>query len=145
MKKYLLVVLCICMSFGAFASDVDIVFYSPDIVRVVKGGEAPASSYAITMTPQKTEVKVSKTTSKTVYKTESLRVEVDNRNGSISFFTSKGKYLTREVDYSMTERDEGRDTRHLVTISSIFFTDFEKKEVGTIPNLSSLPAVSPWP
>ena len=97
------------MSFGAFASDVDIVFYSPDIVRVVKGGEAPASSYAITMTPQKTEVKVSKTTSKTVYKTESLRVEVDNRNGSISFFTSKGKYLTREVDYSMTERDEGAD------------------------------------
>ena len=24
-----------------------------------------------------------------------------------------------------------RETRHLVTISSIFFTDFEKKEVGT--------------
>lgn len=76
---------------------------------MVKGGEAPASSYAITMTPQKTEVKVSKTTSKTVYRTESLRVEVDNRSGSIAFFASKGKYLTREVDYSMTERDEGAD------------------------------------
>ena len=61
------------------------------------------------MTPQTTEVKVSKTTSKTVYRTESLRVEVDNRSGNISFFTSKGKYLTREVDYSMTERDEGAD------------------------------------
>lgn len=109
MKKYLLVALCFCMSFGAFASDVDLVFYSSSIVRVVKGGEAPASSYAITMTPQRTEVKVSKTASKTVYRTASLRVEVDNRDGSISFFTSKGKYLARDTDYSMMERDEGAD------------------------------------
>ncbi len=109
MKRFFLLALCAFWSLEILASEVKVVFYSPDIVRVTKGGETPQSSYAIIMAPQETDVKVKSSSGRTTYDSGVLRVVVDEKTGAVSYYTSKGKMLVKEGGYSFTERLEGVD------------------------------------
>ena len=84
-------------------------FYAPEIVRIVKGGEAPEGSYAVTMAPEDVKVSVSSNASSVTYASDVLKVTVDRKSGRVSFRTRNGKALLKEGESSFTERTEGVD------------------------------------
>ena len=67
----LLAVLCLC---SAQAEEVKVVFYTPDIVRIVKGGDAPGFSFAVTAQPGDVSVRTSGSSSAKVYRSSALTV-----------------------------------------------------------------------
>ncbi len=94
---------------GAMAQDaVSVQFYTPSVVRIVKGGAAPAESFAVTARPQEVAVKTTASRNGTTYASSTLKVTVD-RDGAVRFFTPKGKLLLREGAWSLEERKAGVD------------------------------------
>ena len=55
---------------------VTVQFYTPSVVRIVKGGPAPAHSYAVTAQPQAVAVKTAAGKSGTTYSSAALKVSV---------------------------------------------------------------------
>ena len=109
MRRNIIALFCFLLSFPAFAQDVEVKFYAPEIVRIVKGGEAPEGSYAVTMAPEDVKVSVSSNASSVTYASDVLKVTVDRKSGRVSFRTRNGKALLKEGESSFTERTEGVD------------------------------------
>ena len=93
-------------------------FYTPNTVRIVKGGPAPEGSYAVIASPQDVAVKTSTSRTGTTYASSALRVNVD-KEGRVSFLTPKGALLIREGEWSLTERTQGAD-KGAKTVSQTF-------------------------
>lgn len=110
MKKTVLVLIACALSvaIGA-AQDVNVIFQTPSVVRIVKGDTIPAGSYSITASPEDVAVRVRESASYTTYTSSALRVRVDNADGKVSFMLPSGKLLLGEGGYSFTERTEGLD------------------------------------
>ena len=87
---------------------VSVEFYTPSVVRIVKGGAAPAHSYAVTASPQAVRVNKSATRGGTMYDSGALKVAVA-QDGTVRFFTPKGKLLLREGAWGLETRTEGID------------------------------------
>lgn len=100
-------------------------FYSSGIVRIVKGGEPSASSYAVTMAPENVDVKVRKASGKTTYQTADLRVVVDEKTESVSFYTRGGKQLLKEGSHSMTLRESGADKGSYIVRQEFVLDEYE--------------------
>ena len=88
--------------------DVSVTFYTPSIVRIVKGGPAPSGSFAVTAVPQAVPVRKSLSRGNTLYDSGTLRVSVAP-DGSVSFFTRKGRLLIRDGAWGLETRTEGVD------------------------------------
>lgn len=91
----------------------EVIFYSPEIVRIVK---TPADtegntrrSLVVTLTPQKgLEIDRTENSSAVTLKSKVLTVKVDKKTGLVQFL-HKGKNLLKEKGYSFEERIEGPD------------------------------------
>ena len=111
MKRILIIFASLALAAsGAAAQDaVSVRFYTPGIVRIVKGGPAPAESFAVTARPQAVPVKT--TVSKrgtTTYASAVLKVVVDPA-GNVQFQDAGGKLLIREGAWGFEERQAGVD------------------------------------
>ncbi len=87
---------------------VSVQFYTPSVVRIVKGGPAPAGSFAVTAEPQSVPVRTSVSKSGTTYASSALKVSVDAA-GCVRFLTPKGKLLLKEGAWGFETRTEGPD------------------------------------
>jgi len=103
-------------------------FYTPTIVRIVKGGPAPAESFAVTARPQ--EVPVRKTVSRTgtTYASSELKVFVGH-DGSVRFLTSKGKLLLQDGAWGLEPRSAGVD-RGALTVRQTFLPEADEAFYG---------------
>ena len=134
MNKSLLTLLLLAASLAAAAQEaVFVQFYTPSVVRIVKGGAAPEGSFAVTATPQAVAVKTSVTKSGTTYASAALKLSVD-RDGTVRFFTPQGKLLLKLID-----RELGRTSFYIIreyrgklsagfwqTVARIFGNDLKK-------------------
>jgi len=110
MKKVLLLgmlMLSAALATGAQEA-VSVQFYTPSIVRIVKGGAAPEHSFAVTAEPRTVDVKASVTRGGTMYDSGALKVAVA-KDGTVRFFSHKGKLLLQEGAWSLETRTEGLD------------------------------------
>ena len=109
MTKNLLLFLSLSACLSAGAQDaVSVQFYTPSIVRIVKGGPTPAGSFAVTAEPGAVAVRTGATRSGVSYRSSELQVVVD-RDGSVRFLTPQGRLLLREGSWELEERVEGLD------------------------------------
>ena len=82
--------------------DIDVVFFSPDIVRVVKSPvntKLTQESYAVVMSPGKTSVAVSEQNKVVEMKSSALAVKLDLVSGKVFFQDLKGNPLLSEKEY----------------------------------------------
>ena len=110
MKKVLLfgmLMLSAALATGAQEA-VSVQFYTPSIARIVKGSAAPEHSFAVTAEPQAVDVKTSVTKGGIMYDSGALKVAVA-WNGTVRFFSSKGKLLLQEGTCGLEPITEGLD------------------------------------
>ena len=84
---------------------VSVRFYTPSVVRIVKGGTAPSHSFAVTAQPEEVPVSRSVTRGGTMYDSGALKVAVAS-DGTVRFFTPKGKLLLKEGAWGLEPRAE---------------------------------------
>ena len=109
MRKYVITILLLAAGLSAAAQEaVSVQFYTPSIVRIVKGGAAPEHSFAVTAEPRTVDVKASVTRGGTMYDSGALKVAVA-KDGTVRFFSHKGKLLLQEGAWSLETRTEGLD------------------------------------
>lgn len=110
MTKNLFLLLFLSAGLSAGAQDaVSVQFYTPSIVRIVKGGPVPENSFAVTAEPDAT-VSVRKSVSRgaTTYASAALKVVVEP-DGAVRFLTPQGRLLLREGGWELETRTEGLD------------------------------------
>src|SRR5450759_4517784 len=87
---------------------VEIQFYSPSVVRILKWPEGKSStkeSLSVIMTPQKTELSIKQKADGLALKSKSLEVILNLKTGKISFSTPAGGPLISEKDGSTAFTD----------------------------------------
>ncbi len=98
------------------SAGVEIQFYSPSMVRVLKwpeGNTFKKESLSVIKTPQKTSFRIKQSEDELSLKSDILQVVLNLKNGKISFFTLKGEQL-------LSEKERG-----------VMFTDFNDAGVKT--------------
>ena len=122
MKRFIFLIIAVMSSAILSAKEAEIlaqntitevIFYSPEIVRIVK---TPADtegntrrSLVVTLTPQKgLEIDRTENSSAVTLKSKVLTVKVDKKTRLVQFL-HKGKNLLKEKGYSFEERIEGPD------------------------------------
>ena len=109
------------VSLSVDGKDINVIFYSSDIVRVTKtpvgSNAAEVKSEVVTMKPQTDfAVDVAYGTSKVRMKSKTLMVDIDRRTGLLVFYSESGKLLLKEKNIGFEKRDEGSDKgRYQVT------------------------------
>ena len=108
-RLFLSLCLLVAAALNGLAQEaVSVQFYTPSIVRVVKGGPAPAKSFAVTAQPQAVAVRTVSGKAGTTYASSALRVTVDPQ-GAVRFYSQKGKLLLREGSWGLETRTGGLD------------------------------------
>lgn len=82
--------------------DVDLQFYSPSIVRVMKspeGEKMTKKSFSVIKTPEKTHFKVKKENNKIFLSSDSMTVCLNLETGKVAYTDFKGNCLLTEKDY----------------------------------------------
>ena len=110
MRKTVVTLLLLALAVWSVAGQetVSVRFYTPSVVRIVKGGAAPEQSFAVTATPQAVPVKTAVTRSGTTYTSPAVKVVVDP-DGKVRFYSPKGKLLLKEGAWGFETRSEGLD------------------------------------
>jgi len=96
--------------------EVEIQFYNPSTVRILKSPEGKTftkKSLSVIATPQKTDFSIKQTGDELYLKSESVQVDLNLKNGKISFSTLAGEQL-------LNEKEKG-----------VVFTDFNDAGVKT--------------
>ncbi len=105
--------LALAAVFTAAADRVDVKFFTPEIVRILKyPGDAQAKereSLVVTAKPENVKVSVSSKGTETHYKTSALTVVADDKDGKVSFFKPDGTLLVAEGKHGFTPITEGID------------------------------------
>ena len=81
------------------AIDVEIQFYSPSIVRVLKSPKSRTfekNSLSVILEPEKTDFEISREGDELSLISKNIQVNMDLKNGKISFFTYSRKVLLNE-------------------------------------------------
>jgi alpha-D-xyloside xylohydrolase len=84
--------------------DLEIQFYSPEIVRILKSPEGSVftkTSFSVIKEPEKTEVKTLDKEDIIVIASSKMAVHINKITGKISFFSSDEKPLLNEKDYGI--------------------------------------------
>lgn len=90
------------VKFSAQDLDIQIEFYSNNIVRVYKnpkGVSYDKKSLAVVKSPEKTLVNFEQKGSNTLLKSSSIQVDVNPITGGIAFYDTTGKLLLKDKDY----------------------------------------------
>ena len=118
--------------------NINVTFYSPDIVRVTKAPlnskALPQKSEVVTMSPQSSLPISSSSSASTVrLKSTSLTVTVDRRTGLISFASANGKSLLKEKTTAFEQRTQGTDKgRYIVSMTYQLDKDEAIYGLGTV-------------
>ena len=107
---------------------IEIQFFSPSIVRIVKWPEGNAfekKSLSVIKTPESTDFNVKKQGTKLTLKSKSLAVVLNLKNGQVSFSTLKNKSLLNEKEEgtSFTDFDDAGDKTYTIYQSFILDND----------------------
>ncbi len=118
--------------------NINVTFYSPDIVRVTKVPvgckTTDKNSEVVTMSPQSAlPVAVSSSASAVRLKSSSLAVTIDRRTGLLSFVSSNGKPLLKEKATAFETRAQGTDKgRYIVSMTYQLDKDEAIYGLGTV-------------
>ena len=108
-RPIIALLLLVTAGLTAWAQDaVTVQFYTPSVVRIVKGGPAPAHSYAVTAQPQAVAVKTTAGKAGTTYASAALKVSVAP-DGTVRFQDARGRLLLKEGDWGFETRTSGVD------------------------------------
>lgn len=144
MKRLTAIALFAALAFNADAADiktskgnVNVTFFSPDIVRVFKTSDELSSqegkagrlpSLVVTMKPQQVKVSEKEVGGKVVLASGKLTVCVDKSSGRVTF-SHDGKQLLQEGDWHLTPITDGLD-KGCVKVKSNFRLDNDEKIYG---------------
>lgn len=129
-----------CMSAGAenpqlkctsCGMDVDVMFYSPSIVRVVKrpeGHKMSGESLVVVKTPEETEITVSGNEECRTASSSKLCVTVDVTTGSVKFSTVAGESLL--IDYATSFTPENHSGIDYYRVRDEFMLDADEPIYG---------------
>jgi alpha-D-xyloside xylohydrolase len=84
--------------------NIEIQFYSPEIVRILKFPEGTAvskNSLSVVMQPDKPDVKVLAEGSNITLTSSKIRIVLNSQTGKITFYDSNGNLLVTEKDYGV--------------------------------------------
>jgi alpha-D-xyloside xylohydrolase len=115
------------------ATNVEIQFYSPSIVRIQKwpdGKNFKKESLSVIKTPQKTAFSVKKTGNKLVLKSKALTAILDLKNGRIVFQNSKGEPLLNEKEAGAGFTDFNDVGNKTFSVSQSFVLDKDEAIYG---------------
>ena len=126
MKRFLLVLAALLSTMLVWSQDVEIEFFTPSIVHVVKspGGKRP-KSLVVTAAPE--QVAVSRKGNS--FKSKALTVRLNPATQCLTFLTSDGKVLLQEKEWSI-EQGAGRSVRQAFRLDK----DEAIYGLGTIQN-----------
>ena len=122
-----LLMLAIILTAGA-QEGISVQFYTPTTVRVVKGGPAPEGSYAVVAAPQQVAVRTSAAKGVTTYDSGALKVTVA-KDGTVRFFSPKGKLLIKEGAWGLEPIAEGLD-KGFSKVRQIFLPEADEPFYG---------------
>ena len=110
MKRLSIIVLCLAIGLMGWSqqANVEVEFYTPNIVHVVKyptDTKTSVSSLVVTAKPEQVEVK----RSGNALSSTALTVKQDAKTGSLTFLSAKGKVLLREKDVDFKAIENGND------------------------------------
>lgn len=115
MKIYRLFLPAFAALFAANAYSQKVTFYTPNTVRILK--EAPAYqkqvgddlSLVVTAKPADVRVKITSDGSVTTYRSSSLTVQVNTKEGQVTFLDNQGNILLKEGNYAFGVIPDGPD------------------------------------
>lgn len=82
--------------------DVEVQFYSPEIVRIIKypeGEQFTKESFSVVMKPEQTTFSIEEKNSCILLKSQAVSVNVDLQTGKIAYLDANGNRLLTEKDY----------------------------------------------
>ena len=134
MKKMTWMFMAFLIGLMAQAQNVQIDFFTPSIVHVVKypnSSKKQVKSMVVTAKPETVDVKKRGYT----FSSSELTVKVDPKTGSLTFLDKKGKVLLREKSHSFEQRTTGSDAGRWV-VRQTFTLDKDEPVygLGTIQN-----------
>ncbi len=113
--------------------DVEVQFYSPSIVRVLKSPEGVAfkkESLSVTKKPQQTKFTIQQKGAILSLKSEKLKVDVDVKSGKISYYTIAGTALLNEAASGATFTDFDDAGSKTYSINQLFTLDKDEAIYG---------------
>ena len=149
MKKINLVIFIFLLSIGAYAqsftktvlgvktqinsTDVEIQFYGPSTVRVLKSPAGTAftkESLAVIKKPQTTKLSVQQQGDVILLKSEKLKVDINLKSGKIAFETLSGTSLLSEKESGVKFTDFNDAGSKTYTVSQLFKLDADENIYG---------------
>ena len=149
MKKINLVIFIFLLSIGAYAqsftktvlgvktqinsTDVEIQFYGPSTVRVLKSPAGTAftkESLAVIKKPQTTKLSVQEQGDVILLKSEKLKVDINLKSGKIAFETLSGTSLLSEKESGVKFTDFNDAGSKTYTVSQLFKLDADENIYG---------------
>ena len=149
MKKINLVIFIFLLSIGAYAqsftktvlgvktqinsTDVEIQFYGPSTVRVLKSPAGTAftkESLAVIKKPQTTKLSVQEQGDVILLKSEKLKVDINLKSGKIAFETLSGTTLLSEKESGVKFTDFNDAGSKTYTVSQLFKLDADENIYG---------------
>ncbi|HES59683.1 MAG TPA: DUF4968 domain-containing protein, partial [Caldithrix sp.] len=115
------------------AIDVEIQFYSPSIVRVLKSPEGRTyekNSLSVILDPKKTDFEISRSGDELSLISKNIQVNMDLKNGKISFFTFSRKLLLNEKKDSAVFTDFDDTGVKTYSVSQSFVLDKDESIYG---------------
>ena len=106
--------------------EVELQFYGPSIVRVLKspsGKTYTKESLSVTKKPTITKFAVSQQGDVVSLKTEKLRVDVHVKTGQLSFYSTKGESLLKELGATFTDFNDAGSKTYTVLQSFVLDKD----------------------
>ena len=113
--------------------DVEVQFYSPSIVRVLKSPVGVAfkkESLSVTKKPQQTKFTIQQKGDIVSLKSEKLKVDVDVKSGKISYYTLAGATLLSEAASGATFTDFDDAGSKTYSINQLFTLDKDEAIYG---------------
>lgn len=149
MKKINLVLFLLVLSFGAYAQsyqktslgikarinamDVEIQFFSPSTVRVLKspiGKNFTKESLSVVKKPETTKLAIHQQGDVVSLKSNRLKVDVDLKSGKVSYITLTGALLMSEKPSGATFADFNDAGSKTYTVSQLFKLDADENIYG---------------
>lgn len=111
---------------------VEVSFLTPSTVRIVKSENKnipDKQSLSVIIKPEQVKYSVSRTNGNVKLSSKNLSVNVDTKNGTLTFNDPKGSILLKESAYSLKKRDSGADKGAYI-VSTTFSLDNEEPIYG---------------
>ena len=122
------------------AIDLEIQFYNPSIIRVVKspsGKTYEKRSLSVIKSPEKTDLNIIQTGDELILKSESIQVALNLQNGKIAFSLANGKTLLKEQSVKFVEFEDAGVKTYSIYQSYILDKDEAIYGLGQQQNGSS--------